>query len=36
MIKKLIRKLFGQDPAPADDTPHAKAEADVADEASAR
>ncbi len=34
MIKKLIRKLFGQDSAPADDTP--PAEADEAGEAPAR
>ena len=36
MIKKLIRKLFGQDAAPTDDTLPAEAEADVTGRAPAR
>jgi poly(A) polymerase len=36
VIKKLIRKLFGQDAAPADDTLPAEAEADVTGRAPAR
>ncbi|MFP3656144.1 polynucleotide adenylyltransferase PcnB, partial [Burkholderia sp. SIMBA_052] len=36
MIKKFIRKLFGQDSAPAEDTPSAEAEADETGSAPAR